>query len=116
MTFSSAKNKDDDDTGSAQIQYGTSRAYGARIGGYLRVPQTTVLSPDQGTEAARIADRLRLAFQSRRDRTVDDPRTETKLICVPCDRTATDKRQRQEANCSCGPQFNFSLVFERSRH
>ena len=42
MTFSSAKNKDDDDTGSAQIQYGTSRAYGARIGGYLRVHQTTV--------------------------------------------------------------------------
>jgi excisionase family DNA binding protein len=42
MTFGSAKNKDDDDAGSAQIQYGTSRAHGARIGGYLRVHQTTV--------------------------------------------------------------------------
>jgi excisionase family DNA binding protein len=42
MTFSSAKNKDDDDTDSAQIQYGASRAYGTRIGGYLRGHQTTV--------------------------------------------------------------------------
>ncbi len=30
----------------------------------------------------------RLAFQPRSDRAMDDPRTETKLICVPRDRTA----------------------------
>src|SRR6266851_1862766 len=74
------------------------------------------LSAAQGTEAALISDRLSLAFQPRRDRTVEGPRTETKLICVPCDRTATAKRQRQEANYPCGPEFNFSWVFERSRH
>src|SRR5216683_3331020 len=51
------------------------------------------LSAAQGTEAALISDRLSLAFQPRRDRTVEGPRTETKLICVPCDRTATGKRQ-----------------------
>jgi hypothetical protein len=27
----------------------------------------------------------------------------TKLFCVPCDRTATDKQHRHEANYSCGP-------------
>src|SRR6266849_403368 len=115
MTFSSAKNKDDD-TGSAQIQYETSRAHGARVSGVLAGPSEHGLSAAQGTEAALIPGRLSLAFQPRRDRAMDDPRTETKLICVPRDRTATDKRQRQEANYSCGPEFNVSLVFERSRH
>ncbi len=33
------------------------------------------LSPGQGTEVARISGRLRLAFQARRDRTVDAPLT-----------------------------------------
>src|SRR5260370_30000615 len=82
----------------------------------LAGPSDHGLSAAQGTEAALISDRLSLAFQPRRDRTVEGPRTETKLICVPCDRTATAKRQRQEANYPCGPEFNFSWVFERSRH
>jgi hypothetical protein len=45
------------------------------------------LSTAQGTEAARISGRRRLAFQPRSDRAVDDPRTETKLICVAHTRT-----------------------------
>ena len=61
MTFNSAKNKDDDDTGSAQIQYGTSRAYGARIGGYLPVHQTTVyrLISEQKLPAFRVGSNWR---------------------------------------------------------
>jgi excisionase family DNA binding protein len=53
MTFSRAKNKDDD-TASAQIQYGTSRAHGARVGGVLAGPSEHGLSAAQGTEAALI--------------------------------------------------------------
>ena len=55
------KNTEDDDTGSAQIQYGTSHAYGARIGGYLGVHLTTVYRLI-GDRSCRISGRLRLAF------------------------------------------------------
>src|SRR5713101_4620324 len=88
MTFSSTKKKDDD-AGSAQIHYRTSRAYGARIGGVLAGPSDHGLSPAKGAQAARIQGRRRLAFQPRSDRAMDDRRTETKLICLPRDRTAT---------------------------
>jgi hypothetical protein len=80
MTFSSAKNKDDDDTGSAQIQYGTSRAYGARIGGYLRVHQTTVYRLIREQKLPAFWGMLSLAFQARRDRMVDAPRTRNEAI------------------------------------
>jgi hypothetical protein len=66
MTFSSTK-KDDDDAISAQIKYPTSRAYGARVGGILAHPSGHGLSLAPGAEIARVPDRLRLAFQPRRD-------------------------------------------------
>src|SRR5713101_4456409 len=93
MTFSSTKKKDDD-AGSAQIHYRTSRVDGTRTGGVLAGPSDHGLSAAQGTEAARIPGRRRLAFQPRSDRAMDDPRTETKLICVPRDRTATIECER----------------------
>jgi hypothetical protein len=79
MTFSSTKKKDDD-AGSAQIHYRTSRVDGTRTGGVLAGPSDHGLSAAQATEAARISGRRRLAFQPRSDRAMDDPRTETKLI------------------------------------
>ena len=54
MTLSSTKKKDDDDAGSAQIHYRTSRVDGPRIGGVLAGPSDHGLSPAQGTKAARI--------------------------------------------------------------
>jgi hypothetical protein len=59
------------------------------LAGVLANPSGHGLSADQGTEVARVPGGLRLAFQPPRDRTVDDPRTETKLICALRDRTAT---------------------------
>ena len=68
-----------------------------------KAPGTTPFGKCGASWNSAFSGRLRVALQPRRDRTVDDPRTETKLICVPCDRTVTDKQQRQEANYSCGP-------------
>ena len=81
-TFSSAKKQESHDTDSAQTRYRTSVAHGARAGGVLA-------NPSGHGQVARVPGGLRLAFQPPRDRTVDDSRTETKLICVPLDRTAT---------------------------
>ena len=91
MTFSSTKKKDDDDAGSAQNHYRTSRVDGTRIGGVLAGPSDHGLSPAKGTQAARIQGRRRLAFQTRSDRAMDDRRTETKLICLPRDPTAPSR-------------------------